>query len=286
VRVLPAETGQNIQASLERCQSLLENLSNRLPELKTNGQFEGGRLSPEQTRYLLVQDERPRLQNWLEELQAAQKAVPLTGNPGVISKPGRTGSATSRTIRRKGPSHGNVVNRAAADDEIDDFFENRSETPARDVDLEVETPRLLARCCWVHEVAAADTAQLDETMTLRVHSLDPTHLQYAALYSQRLAETWTDELALETSVEPDPAGLHSHIVRLKGVLATHYASAECGFHAITSPKSPCPTLICVQGVNQPISEILVRRVQHHEANISQTFPPPEELRHFAWERFI
>jgi len=284
--LLRTTTDGPIHSALERCHSIIGNLSRCLPELKSGGQFEAGRLSPEQTRYLLVQDELPRLKTWLEELQLAQRVSSSTGSSGVISKPAKTGSAASRTIRGKGPSHGNVLNRAAADDEIDDFFENRFESPPRDVDLAEETPGLLARCCWVRTVAAAEIAQLDETVTLRVDSLDPTRTQHAALYAQRLAETWTDELALETSIDPGPAGQHSHIVRLRGVLATQYAAAECGFHAITGSNSHCPMLICVQVINQPISEILVRRVQSHEANVAQTFPSADELRQRAWERFV
>src|SRR5690606_34540456 len=144
------------------------------------------------------------------------------------------------------PSHGNVVSRAAADDDIDDFLENRTEIPVRDVSLPEETPRLLARCRWVHAVALSSVAELDETVMLRVTALNSTSAQYATHLAQRLAETWTDELALETFVRPDSTTPYSCTIELRGVLASHYASAECGFHAVANADSSCPGLICVQ----------------------------------------
>ena len=152
---IPTQTDADISTAIQRCRHSLNSLTEMLPALKVEGGFETGFLSPTQTRYLLVQDEVPRLKTWLDELQSAQTAMRQQGTMGIVRQSGRTSPLRPDFTRRRGPSHGNIINRAAADDEIDDYFETRFDGPLRDVNLVDETPRFLARVQWVQAVASA-----------------------------------------------------------------------------------------------------------------------------------
>jgi len=278
---LPSESDADVSAALEQSDRFLHSLAALLPALKVGGSFDAGKLSPQQTRYLLVQDELPRLKTWLEELRSAQKAMRQQGTTGVLRQQGRASSGPRDVIRRKGPSHGNVVNRAAADDEIEDYFETRFDGPARDVHLAEETPHLVARIQWLH-VVASSTERLEESVTLRITSLDPGAGKNVELLTERLLETWTDELALDAWRETDQSDLHGQIIRLKGVLARHYASVECGFHAVISTTASTPKLILVQNLDEPVQELLVRSVTLNDLIPGKSFPSIEELRQQAW----
>jgi ATP-dependent Clp protease ATP-binding subunit ClpC len=279
---IPAETDADISMILERCRHSLDLLTEILPDLKEGGGFESGLLLPTQTRYLLLQDELPRLKAWLEELQSAQTAIRQQGSAGIVRQSGRTSPLRPNLIRRRGPSHGNIISRAAADDEIDDYFETRFDGPSRDVNLVHETPQLFARIQWVQAVASAPVERLDESVELRIRSFDPTMTNTVELLTQRLQETWTDELGLETTAESVAGELHSRSIHLKGVLAAHYASVESGFHAVLYSSASSPKLILVQRHNEPIHEVIVRKVTIDSANSGRTFPSVEELQHAAW----
>ncbi|MCA9008823.1 MAG: ATP-dependent Clp protease ATP-binding subunit [Planctomycetaceae bacterium] len=279
---ISAETHTDISTALQRCRHSLNSLTEMLPALKVDGGFETRMLSPTQTRYLLVQDEVPRLKAWLDELQSAQMAMRQQGTMGIVRQSGRTSPLRPDFIRRRGPSHGNIINRAAADDEIHDYLETRFDGPIRDVNLVEETPRLLARIQWVQAVASAPVERLDESVTLHIQALDPTMTNIVELLTQRLQETWNDELGLETTVESVAGKHHFRIIHVKGVLATHYSLVECGFHAVLSSSAPSPKIILVQRHNEPIEEVIVRKVTIDAANPARTFPSIEELQHAAW----
>jgi hypothetical protein len=240
----------------------------------------------------LVQDELPRLKTWVEELLAAHEAAQKVGRMGGVMKSGRT-HFKQEIIRRRGPSHGNIVSRAAADDEIDDFLETRFDGPSRDVDLTQEPQALLARCRWVVAVAEAESGDLDQTVCVCIRSPDPTASAGVTKLVERFRETWTDELALETTLDNDNATGHNQKIRLRGALARHYAGVEAGFHVLRSAASASPKLLSVQLEGEEIPNLIVRTLElpeenplkknpvtHHQAD---SFPSVEILRQEAWE---
>ena len=175
------------------------------------------------------------------------------------------------------------MNRAAADDEIEDYYENRFDVLARDVHLADETPQLLARVRWVNSVASSSVERLDEGVTLRIHSLDPMTSSHVVGFANRLIETWTDELGLEAKLESIPGASQGQTIHLKGIFAAHYAAVECGFHAVTTAGFPAPKLMLVQLAGEPVRDVIVRNVTVHESHQVKTFPSAEELRQSAWE---
>jgi hypothetical protein len=287
----PAEP--DFSTTVAAAQKAIEFLTRKLPELKPAIQYGSGRISAEQTRYLLVQDELPRLKTWVEELLAAHDAAQKVGRMGSVMKSGRSSPLKPENVRRRGPSHGNVVNRAAADDEIDDFLETRFDGPSRDVDLTHEPQALLARCRWVVAVAEAEPGELDQTVCVCIRSPDPTASAGVTKLVERFRETWTDELALETTLDNDnPAG-HNQKIRLRGALARHYAGVEAGFHVLRCVESPSPKLLSVQLEGEEIPNMIVRTLELPEENplkknlVTQHQPDPvptvDILRKEAWE---
>jgi len=275
-----SESDVDVTALLDASREILERLTIRLPELKISGTFDGGQLSPEQTRYLLVQDELPQMRKWHEELTSAIKARQHSASAASGTKPGKFAPLADEFIRRRGPSRGNIVNRAAADDAIHDFLESGSDGPTRHVVLETEPASLLARCRWVHSVASMDVGRLDEFVTLTIRPLDPTDGKQVERYTQRLVDTWTDEFGLETFVESSD---QSTMIRVKGVLAATYAHIECGFHAMIGSDTQALKLFCVQTVGKQIPERIVRRVSLTDREPANHWPSVEDLRQAAWE---
>jgi hypothetical protein len=263
-----------------------------MPELKPASHYGSGRISAEQTCYLLVQDELPRLKTWVEELLAAHDAAQKVGRMGGVMKSKRT-PTKQEVMRRRGPSHGDVVHRAAADDEIDDYLETRFDGPSRDVDLTQEPRALLARCRWVVAVAVAEQSELDQAVCVCIRSPDPTAAAGVAKLAERFMATWTDELALEATLEPGNTAGHDQRIHLRGALARHYASVEAGFHVLRSAASTSPKLLSVELEGEEIPNMIVRTLElpeenplkknlatHHQA---ESFPAVEILRQDAWE---
>jgi hypothetical protein len=287
----PAET--DFSATITVAQKAIEFLTRKLPELKPASHYGSGRISSEQTRYLLVQDELPRLKTWVEELLAAHDAAQKVGRMGGVMKSGRSSPLKPENVRRRGPSHGNVVNRTAADDEIDDFLETRFDGPSRDVDLTQEPQALLARCRWVVAIAMAEQSELDQAVCVCIRSPDPTASAGITKLVERLLATWTDELALERTLDPDYATGHDQRIHLRGALARHYASAEAGFHVLRSAVSASPKLLSVQLEGEEIPNVIVRTLELPEENPlkknlvthhhTESLPTVEALRQEAWE---
>lgn len=279
-------------ATLAAAQKTIEFLGRKIAELKPASHYGSGRISAEQTRYLLVQDELPRLKTWVEELLAAHDAAQKVGRMGGVMKSGRS-HVKQEIIRRRGPSHGDIVGRAAADDEIDDFLETRFDGPSRDVDLTQEPQGLLSRCRWVVAVALTEQSELDQAACVCIRSADPTASAGITKLVERLLATWTDELALEATLDPDYATGHNQRIHLRGALAKHYASVEAGFHVLRSALSASPKLLSVQLEGEEIPNVIVRTLELSEENPSkknlvthhhaESFPTVETLRQEAWE---
>ena len=283
----------DFSATIAIAQKAIEFLTLKMPELKPASHYGSGRISAEHTRYLLVQDELPRLKTWGEELLAAHDAAQKVGRMGGVMKSGRSSPLKPENVRRRGPSHGNVVNRAAADDEIDDFLETRFDGPSRDVDLAQEPQAMLARCRWVVAVAMAEQSELDQAVCVCIRSPDPTAAAGVKKLVERFIEAWTDELALEPTLQPGNTIGHDQRIHLRGALARHYASVEAGFHVLRSAASASPKLLSVQLEGEEIPNMIVRtlelseenslkknQVTHHQA---ESFPTVELLRQEAWE---
>ncbi len=235
---------------------MLRTLDEQLPNLKPAGTFQSGRLSPAQSRYLLVQDETRRLKQWHEEIRLALAARQHAASGAVVSRPGRT--AKGLVIRRKGPSHGNQVGRDAADDEIDDFVETRFAGPPRDVNLHDEPMDLIARCHWVCKVAKAELSRMDEYVQLRMSCLDLAGLRFMEPYIERLRETWSDELGLETELHDDFDDARTRGLSIRGMLARDYAALECGYHLTEPEFSVTPSLFCVHEALAAAPDVIVR----------------------------
>jgi hypothetical protein len=211
---------------------------------------------------------------------------------GGVMKSGRS-HVKQEIIRRRGPSHGDIVGRAAADDEIDDFLETRFDGPSRDVDLTQEPQGLLSRCRWVVAVALTEQSELDQAACVCIRSADPTASAGITKLVERLLATWTDELALEATLDPDYATGHNQRIHLRGALAKHYASVEAGFHVLRSALSASPKLLSVQLEGEEIPNVIVRTLELSEENPSkknlvthhhaESFPTVETLRQEAWE---
>ncbi len=250
------ESDHDVESVLARCEQMLRTLDEQLPNLKPAGTFQSGRLSPAQSRYLLVQDETRRLKQWHEEIRLALAARQHAASGAVVSRPGRT--AKGLVIRRKGPSHGNQVGRDAADDEIDDFVETRFAGPPRDVNLHDEPMDLIARCHWVCKVAKAELSRMDEYVQLRMSCLDLAGLRFMEPYIERLRETWSDELGLETELHDDFDDARTRGLSIRGMLARDYAALECGYHLTEPEFSVTPSLFCVHEALAAAPDVIVR----------------------------
>jgi hypothetical protein len=110
---------------------------------------------------------------------------------------------------------------------------------------------------------------------------------------ERLLATWTDELALEATLDPDYAAGHDQRIHLRGALARHYASVEAGFHVLRSAASASPKLLSVQLAGEEIPNVIVRTLELSEENRlkknlvandqADSYPTVETLRQQAWE---
>ncbi len=281
----------DVLATIAASQRAIDFLTRKISELKPLSHYDSGKISAEQTRYLLVQDELPRLKTWVEELLAAHEAAQNLGRMGGVMKSGRP-HMKQEIIRRRGPSHGDIVSRAAADDEIDDFLETRFDGPTRDVDLSCEPQALLARCRWVVAIARTTQSELDQSVRVRLQSLDPSASSGVKKLAERLVETWNDELALEATLEQANEAGHGQRIQLRGALARHYASAVAGFHVLRSTASASPALVSVQVDDEDVLDVIVRtyefsgenRVKPHPAvDPEDPFPTAEHLRQEAWK---
>ncbi len=279
------ESDHDVESVLARCEQMLRTLDEQLPNLKPAGTFQSGRLSPAQSRYLLVQDETRRLKQWHEEIRLALAARQHAASGAVVSRPGRT--AKGLVIRRKGPSHGNQVGRDAADDEIDDFVETRFAGPPRDVNLHDEPMDLIARCHWVCKVAKAELSRMDEYVQLRMSCLDLAGLRFMEPYIERLRETWSDELGLETELHDDFDDARTRGLSIRGMLARDYAALECGYHLTEPEFSVTPSLFCVHEALAAAPDVIVRPIwfEHPDGPRPKLlWPTVDILRRFAWEK--
>jgi ATP-dependent Clp protease ATP-binding subunit ClpA len=283
--VARTETDSDVEAVLTSCDQILRTLDERLSGLKPAGTFQAGRLSPAQSRYLLVQDETRRLKQWHEEIRLALAARKHAASGTVVSRPGRT--AKGLVIRRKGPSHGNQVGRDAADDEIDDFVETRFAGPPRDVNLHDEPMDLIARCRWVHRVATIELSRVDETVQLRISCLDLAGLRFMEPYIERLREAWSDELGLETELHDDFEDARTRGLSVRGMLARDYAEQEIGYHMTEPEFAITPSLFCVHEALAAPRDMIVRPMffqDHSVSRLKLVWPMVETLRRLAWEK--
>ena len=152
---------------------------------------------------------------------------------------------------------------------------------------------MLARCRWVIAVALAELSELDQAVCVCIRSADPTASAGVTKLVERLLAIWTDELALEATLEPSNIAGHNQRIHLRGALARHYASVEAGFHVLRTAASASPKLLSVQLESEEIPNMIVRTLElpeenplkknpmtHHQAEL---FPTVEILRQEAWE---
>ncbi|MCA9061423.1 MAG: ATP-dependent Clp protease ATP-binding subunit [Planctomycetaceae bacterium] len=289
-----------------------------MPSLKSSGSIDTARLTPGQLRWFLLQDECSMAQTRLEVLEDAVRSQ----NAGTVQpaiRPGRSAPITPDLVRRRGPSHGNVVGRIAADDAIADFLEDEVRHDLSSSDIEREAVDLVGRTRWLSLIAQADSEQLDETVVIQIHGMHPESDAYVRAYSQRLSEAWTDEFGLECHLAGAAPGNHGSPgdssardlqsdggtdvvsllgstvqLRLQGPLAREYAVAECGFHVIHDSGDSSISLmrVCLEPettdtvaneADDDCNEI-VRVLHRSSGDPANVLPSAAVLRQEAWNR--
>lgn len=279
------------------CRAVLARLLKMLPGLRSAAPVSAGALTPQQSRYFLLQEELHELSELLDELEAAAKIKNKASSGGIARAP-TTREIVPQSLRHKGPSHGSIAREIAAGDEIDDFLSAREEQPIRAIDLPVETRDVVRRLGWLDRLAHADESRLDEQRRVLITGIDRVHATDARDISQRLAAAWSEEIGLEAvcrlGFHPDssttvclPMGNDSNsstaIIELRGLIADEFAHAEAGFIAIKQHGNEAPRLVSVQVEGHVQVDRVVRTVLVEKDGLSAALPSAESLRAFAFD---
>ncbi|MCA9058669.1 MAG: ATP-dependent Clp protease ATP-binding subunit, partial [Planctomycetaceae bacterium] len=278
----PVEATNEPSELMAKCQTILDDLTGRMQSIQSSGPISAGNLNPQQIRYFLLQDECASIREKLQVLEEAIRRDQSTGRTTGLGRPGRSTPIAPSLIRRKGPSHGNVVSRSAADDAIDDFFEQDAHIEISDFHIATESRNIFARLRWLQAIAQATDEQLTETVQVRIHGLHPLCAPFVQAYARRLQDAWSDELALETSVTSEGLDSNEVTVQLYGPLASHFASVECGYHLVEENSGDGFQLIHVHGTSA--GDQIVRKLRTSPDGPQALLPAIEELRLLAWNQ--
>lgn len=267
-----------------RCRTVLARLLKRLPELRSAASVSAGALTPQQSRYYLLQEELHELGELIDELEAAAKMKSFQ-QAAVASRTPSSRLSSSFSVRGKGPSHSSVAGEIAAGDEIDDFLSAREEQPVRAIDLPVETRDVVRRLGWLDQLAYADESRLDEQRRVLITGIDRVHAKDARDISQRLVAAWSEEIGLEAVCLPvsNDSNATTAIIELRGLIADDFANVEAGFIAIKQHGNEAPRLVSVQVEGHSELDRVVRTVLIGKDGLSAAFPSAESLRAFAFD---
>ncbi len=257
---------------LADCDRLLREVESCLPQLRTTGVFDSSALTPEQTRYLLVQDELRRLRERFEIFAEAEAARRHRSAAPAIHHRGR--SRTTQSLRRFGrDDFREVLTAEVIDEAINEFVQGE-----RSAVSPLQRPQeLLARCCWLRKLTISDISRLDESVTLRVTVLDADRISCLLAWTRWFVEGWSggahgDNWGLEIVTQDDSPTAASLDVRIQGLLAADVAASELGFQLIEIDEQPSPVLLAVSDPFQPPPEVLVRRLRL-TADLSRVLTP-------------
>jgi hypothetical protein len=270
-------------ADLATCRQLIQALRQALPGLRTTQNYGPGPLPPAQARYLIVQEELHRLERGLELVTAALETRRKESAGGGTAVPVRSTKrrAPTRNSYRWSKKDLNEDDHLATQD-IHDYLSHKSTTSDTELAVPDSPEALLARCRWVHRVALADLSRMDETAVLEVACLDLSMRRHLGLFLQRLRDTWTEELGLESLA--DLSREESGVVTLtvSGILARDYTDRECGYHSIGGLALAVPGLLSVREAGRPARDVLVRSLRFTGEGRELLAPTVADLRQQAW----
>ncbi len=257
----------------------------RLPELKTTSSYEAGALTPAQMRYLLVQQECELVRRWLEDPATATFDQARNSLGPTVAMP----IQQQATLRRE-PSRGGRVDGGRPKDtdlrpvvqEIDDYLLGGRGVRHRS-GVKLVTPRaMLARMRWIVRVVEADLGQLEETVVLRLRSLNLSLRRQLGVYAQRLREAWNEDLWLETKLDDSASESGVLTLTVTGVLAREATRTECGYHTVPGLEQEVPGLFLVQEVGAADRPVVVRELRFRGEAPELVSPTVGELKFEPW----
>ena len=227
-------------------------------------------------RYLLVQQECELVRRWLEDPATATFDQARNSLGPTVAMP----IQQQATLRRE-PSRGGRVDGGRPKDtdlrpvvqEIDDYLLGGRGVRHRS-GVKLVTPRaMLARMRWIVRVAEADLGQLEETVVLRLRSLN---------LSLRLREAWNEDLWLETKLDDSASESGVLMLTVTGVLAREATRTECGYHTVPGLEQEVPGLFLVQEVGAADRPVVVRELRFRGEAPELVSPTVGELKFEPW----
>ncbi|MFM8583263.1 MAG: hypothetical protein ACKOFW_17480, partial [Planctomycetaceae bacterium] len=128
----------------------------------------------------------------------------------------------------------------------------------------------------------ADLGQLEETVVLRLRSLNLSLRRQLGVYAQRLREAWNEDLWLETKLDDSASESGVLLLTVTGVLAREATRTECGYHTVPGLEQEVPGLFLVQEVGAADRPVVVRELRFRGEAPELVSPTVGELKFEPW----